>query len=128
TDYMLLKNKGAYNSADYLFNQNPNNVSNTILYSDELIDKATNGGVENTNWTEELYDQSALQTTTSLGVSGGSEKSTYFLNMTYLNQNGINVASDSWERYNLQLKLESDITNWLTLGANWQFIHKDQNA
>ncbi|MEO1011994.1 MAG: SusC/RagA family TonB-linked outer membrane protein [Bacteroidota bacterium] len=90
----------------------------TLTYSDEDIARAASGFYPETNWVEELYSQSALQTTHNLEVSGGSENIGYLVNLGYLNQDGISLGNDQLERFTVRVKVDADINDWLTIGAN----------
>ncbi|MEM9142083.1 MAG: SusC/RagA family TonB-linked outer membrane protein, partial [Bacteroidota bacterium] len=90
----------------------------TLTYTDVDIARAASGFYPETNWIEELYSQTALQTTHNLEVSGGSEKIGYLINLGYLNQDGISLGNDELERFSLRVKIDADITDWLTVGAN----------
>ncbi len=61
--------------------------------------------------------QPALITNHSLGVSGGSEKTTYFLSAGYTGEKGF-VLNDDYKRVTARLNLDTQVTNWLTIGAN----------
>lgn len=52
-----------------------------------------------------------------LGVSGGSDKTTYFLSMGYTDEKGF-IINDNYKRYTFRLNLNTEITKWLTVGAN----------
>ena len=61
--------------------------------------------------------QPALITNHSLGVSGGSDKTTYFLSAGYTGEKGF-IKNDDYKRYTARLNLDTEVTNWLTIGAN----------
>lgn len=64
-----------------------------------------------------------------LSISGGSERTNYYLGLGYLKQDGIyKVNMDSYERFNLNLSLNSSITDWMDVHAkilNSNSVHKD---
>lgn len=52
-------------------------------------------------------------------VSGGSEKTNYYLGLGYLGQEGVLAANpDQYNRYNLNLSVSSNITDWFEARAN----------
>ena len=53
----------------------------------------------------------------NLRMGGGSEKSKYFVSAGYLNDKGYTINSD-YKRYTTRLTLNSDVKDWLTIGAN----------
>ncbi|MCR9064915.1 MAG: TonB-dependent receptor [Cytophagales bacterium] len=61
--------------------------------------------------------QPALISNHSIGVSGGSDKTTYFLSAGYTGERGF-VKNDDYQRYTTRLNLDTEVTNWLTIGAN----------
>lgn len=71
---------------------------------------------EGTDWQGALFRPTTLQKY-SVGLSGGTEKSTYYLSGEYFNQKGI-VEGSGFKRYNGRLNLENQTRNWLKIGAN----------
>lgn len=70
----------------------------------------------NNDWQDMIYHH-ALQTAVNVGMSGGSDKGTYYLGAGYLDQDGIMV--NSWfKRYSLKLSLDQNVNSWLKVGAN----------
>lgn len=69
-----------------------------------------------TDWQSALFRPTTLQKY-SLGLSGGTEKSTYYLSGEYFNQKGI-VEGSGFKRYNGRLNLENQTRSWLKIGAN----------
>ncbi|WP_341228430.1 TonB-dependent receptor [uncultured Arcticibacterium sp.] len=61
--------------------------------------------------------QPALITNHNVGVSGGSDKTTYFLSAGYTGEKGF-VKNDDYQRITTRLNLDTEVTKWLTVGAN----------
>lgn len=80
----------------------------------------------NDNWSDE-YTQSAHRTEAQINISGGTDKSTYYVSLGYLDDQGIALASD-FKRYTGRVNLTSELRSWLRLSANMSFIHSNQNA
>ncbi|HEV3413064.1 MAG TPA: TonB-dependent receptor [Puia sp.] len=101
-------------------------VLNGSQYLSLLTDEYANAGSTlpsipsslnaNNNWQNLVY-HTANQTGANANFSGGSQKGTWFLGLGYLDQNGIVHTSD-FKRYSLNLKLDQDMNNWLSVGAN----------
>jgi TonB-linked SusC/RagA family outer membrane protein len=70
----------------------------------------------NNNWQDIVYRKSPM-TGISAGFSGGSDKGTFRLSLGYLNQDGI-VKLSNYTRYSLNLNLEQNLNNWLSVGAH----------
>ena len=69
-----------------------------------------------TDWQGALFRPTTLQKY-SIGLSGGTEKTTYYLSGEYFNQKGI-VEGSGFKRYNGRLNLENQTRSWLKIGAN----------
>ena len=57
-----------------------------------------------------------------LAISGGSEKTQYYVSANYVNEEGVLRYSDN-ERYSARVNLNSAVTNWLTITTDVQFNH-----
>jgi TonB-linked SusC/RagA family outer membrane protein len=80
----------------------------------------------NNNWQDLIY-HNAMQTGVNAGISGGSEKGTYYLDMGYLNQDGIIVGSN-FKRYSVKLSIDQAATAWLRVGANLSYNRTNQRT
>ncbi|MEO1213149.1 MAG: SusC/RagA family TonB-linked outer membrane protein [Bacteroidota bacterium] len=96
-------------------------------YSDEDIARAESGFYPETNWVDELYNENAIQSLQNLSVQGGSAQVGYLMNLGYLSQNGISQGPDKLERISLRLKVDADISPWLSIGANIFNAYRDLN-
>ena len=96
---------------------NPYNVAN-----DQLIDPVTgkiNPAAKQTyqdDWNDELF-RTAKRSDYALSISGGSEKSTYYLSLGYLNEEGI-VKNSDFERLTARLNTNNQVNTWLKVGMN----------
>lgn len=79
----------------------------------------------NTDWYKELL-RNALITNHSIGITGGGEKSTYSIGMSYLHQDGIMDVENSYKRLNFRASFDYDATNWLKVGFSGVFSNSDQ--
>jgi len=69
-----------------------------------------------TDWQDEI-SRSALVKSNKLSLSGGSDNSSYAASFSHLSQEGIIKTSD-YERYNLNLRLDQNVTDRLKAGMN----------
>ena len=84
--------------------------------------------VGNTNWIKILYPGWAPQQQHYLSVSGGEGKTTYSANMGYFDQDGLEkLANQVYKRYTPTLKINSEVTPWLTFNLNMSMTHTDNN-
>lgn len=80
----------------------------------------------NNNWQDLIY-HSAVQTGVNAGISGGSEKGTYYLDMGYVDQDGIMVGSN-FKRYSIKLSIDQNASSWLRMGANLSYNRTNQRT
>lgn len=80
---------------------------------------------EGTDWQAEIFNNSAMRQTHEFSISGGNEKSVFFMSFGHLEQEGI-VATDisNFKRTNIRLNSEHKITNWLKVGQNLGYAHE----
>jgi len=69
----------------------------------------------NTNWFDVLFDTAPVQEH-NLSIQGGTEKSTTFLSVNYLNQEGM-VPNTGAERYGIRANVEMDVNNWFKVSG-----------
>lgn len=62
-----------------------------------------------------------------LSISGGSDNTTYYLSGGYTGQEGF-IMNDDYRRSTLRMNIKTDITNWLTIGANTFGSFTDQSG
>ena len=103
------------NSIDYLEFQN---LADPGRWGEETLDLARSGFFPDTVWSDELYENIAIQQSHNLTLTGGSANTGYLLSASYLTQDGLAVGDDQFERLNLRLKIDTDINDWFTIGAN----------
>ncbi|WP_183566897.1 SusC/RagA family TonB-linked outer membrane protein [Mucilaginibacter sp. SP1R1] len=82
-------------------------------------------GKVNTNWEEQAF-QKAPQQTYDLNISGGNEKTTYYIGGQYLNQDGI-IIGNSFKRYSGRVNLDTKIDSRLSIGMNMSFMNTINN-
>jgi TonB-linked SusC/RagA family outer membrane protein len=72
-----------------------------------------------TDWQSELFRNSAMLKH-QLSISGGSEKSTYYLSGEYFNQDGIAIGS-GFNRYSFRMNADTKPRTWIKMGVNANF-------
>lgn len=78
------------------------------------------------NWLEEAYKNS-LRQEYNLSISGGTEKSSFYASVNYLDNEGITVNSN-YNRLTSRLKADFQVKPWLKVGANMAYTHFDSNS
>jgi len=80
----------------------------------------------NTDWYKEVLRPAAIQNH-SLDVSGGNEKSSYYVGTNYFSQEGILNMKNDYTRMNMSAKLDLKAKDWLTIGGNLNFSNALKN-
>ena len=79
-----------------------------------------------TDWQKALFQPTWMQTH-SLGVTGGNEKTQFYLSGDYLNQNGIAVGS-GFKRGSVRLNLSNQAYKWLKISTNLNAFTTKENV
>lgn len=72
----------------------------------------------------EEISQNASQKSINLSVSRRSDKTNYFISGSYVDEEGL-IYGDRASRISMRLNLTNEITNWLKVGANTQYVQRD---
>lgn len=75
-----------------------------------------------TDWQDVIF-RNALTHSHQIGISGGSDKTTYYGAVSYMNEEGV-VRNTGFERATVALNIDQTFNDWLTVGMGTQFIHK----
>lgn len=78
-----------------------------------------------TDWYKELV-RNAPMTNHSIDISGSSEKTNYSLGGSYLFQDGIMDSKNQYQRLNLRIRVDQDVTEYLKVGFNNILSRYDQ--
>jgi len=70
---------------------------------------------------EGLFD-TGLRTENSLSISGGGDRTTYYLSGSYTGQDGILPGNSNYQRTTLRVKAEREVASDLTVTGNANFI------
>lgn len=72
------------------------------------------------NWEDETLDKGNLRQEYNLQISGGSEKTSYFLSAGYLDDPGL-ISGSGFKRYSLRSNVDSQVKSWMRAGANMTY-------
>ncbi|MEO5685017.1 MAG: TonB-dependent receptor [Chitinophagaceae bacterium] len=89
----------------------------------EFLDSSLLG--TGTDWQHELFKNTPMSKH-QLSMSGGSDKSAYYLSGEYLDQKGIALGS-GFKRYGFRINLDNKPREWVTVGANLSFNQTKEN-
>lgn len=79
----------------------------------------------NTNWQDQAF-QTAPISQYDLNISGGTDKTKFYLSGQYLDQAGI-LLDNNYKRYSARLNIDHQVKSWLSAGMNLSFA-RSRNA
>lgn len=106
----------------YAIMDNAYKAANGGLVREEFLDPTILGS--GTNWQDALFKEAPMSKH-QLSISGGSDKTTYYLSGELLDQDGVAIGS-GFKRNSVRLNLDNQATDWLKVGANVNFAQTDQ--
>ena len=74
------------------------------------------------DWMDLVY-QNGLRQDYNASVSGKTARTNYYVSLGYTNNDGI-VVGDQFRASRSRVNLDTEITKWLNIGLNAQFVHK----
>lgn len=69
------------------------------------------------DWDRELFTDRAVTVSNELSMSGGNDRSNFYLNLEYTKQNGV-IKRTGYDRKSLRFNFENHPASWLKLGFN----------
>lgn len=104
-DNMILNNEAVTNV----------NPTAPVPYSQSLIDlykttPANNLTVFNTDWKDLIFQNTGIMQNHNLIITGGSDKASFLVSGTYLNQQGL-IVNNSFKKYDLRMNGDINLTS-----------------
>ncbi len=78
------------------------------------------------DYEKELYGNTGLMNNTRLSVSGGSERTSYFVGVTRKDDEGI-VKKTGYQKTSFRININQKITNFIDLGVNANYVESEAN-
>lgn len=83
----------------------------------------------NNDWFSTMFKSQIPSQQHNLDFSGGSNNTTYYMGIGYNNAAGLIVGSnDKRERYTALLKVKTDVTDWLGISLNMNYVKNDETG
>jgi len=79
-----------------------------------------------TDWQEAIFRSANVQSH-QLSFSGGTDKTSYYLSLGYLNQEGVLIGS-SFKRYSTRFSIDNQIKTWAKIGMSANISRSDQRV
>lgn len=102
------------NLQEYATYRNEFAKAGAAAYDPAFADPSVLG--EGTDWQKALFRRTMLQKY-SLGLSGGTERTTFYTGAEYFKQEGV-ARGSGFERYSIRLNIDNQTRRWLKIGAN----------
>lgn len=84
------------------------------------------GSNANTDWFDVMYKSSVMRQQHNLSFSGNEKKVNYSVSGSFFDAPGImNFGDDEYQRYTLNSKISSKMTDWFTVNANVRMARED---
>ena len=93
--------------------------NNQSWFTEELLK-------HNTDWFKEFYKNWVPSTEHNLNISGGTDKLTYMISGSFLDQKGLlRHGEDQFNRYTMNAKISAKLTDWVTLNYTSKWTRED---
>ncbi len=117
-EYMTLRNERAMHNIN----------GGSPIFNEQQFEDYRNGTLQSTDWYPLVFSDYAPQTMHNLSATGGNEKTTYYIGLGYLYQEGFFKSRDlHYNKYNVRSNISTQITDQLTLNLNLGLIMDEQD-
>ena len=119
----------AYKTMTLYNEQNLNNVNGgSKIYTDEMFDEFRNGTRRETDWNNLIFAKTSPQINHNITVSGGNDKTQYFVSFGAFYQEGFFKSGDlNYHKYNITSNLTTEVYRGLKLSLNINAMSDKQN-
>jgi TonB-dependent starch-binding outer membrane protein SusC len=80
-----------------------------------------------TNWEDILINKNAVQQDHTVGISGSTPNTNYYMSLGYLTNQGLSVG-DFFKTIRARVNLENKIAKFLSVGLNIQYGNRDESS
>ncbi|KAA6306584.1 TonB-dependent receptor SusC, partial [termite gut metagenome] len=116
----------------YMTLRNERNMHNlnggSLMFGQDQFDAYANGTKQSTDWYPLVFSSYAPETMHNLSATGGNDRTTYYVGLGYLYQEGFFKSHDlSYSKYNIRSNITTKITNRLTFDLNLSSVMDEQD-
>ena len=84
-----------------------------IIYGEDQFEAFRNGSRRATDWNSLIFSDHSPQTQHDISISGGNERTQYYIGMGYFYQEGFFKSGDlNYEKYNIRSNISTRIILW----------------
>ena len=98
---------------------NPNAKMGNVVYN-----KGVAYTLQSDNWYDELFKSNNLRQEYNLSISGSTDKLTYFVSGSFLDDTGI-IENSGYRRFTSRVNVDYQAKKWLKIGTNMGYSHAD---
>jgi TonB-linked SusC/RagA family outer membrane protein len=102
---------------------NPFGVAQPVGLDGKIVPGAKS--LWNESWADALL-KTGIRNDMNLSVSGGTDRTRYYVSGGYLNDNGVAIES-FFKRYTGRIKVDTKVNDWLNAGVNTNLAYSTQN-
>lgn len=104
-------------------------VNNQPVFFDPVnFDKFDYMYCGNTNWYEAVLNKVALNQQYNVNINGGDKRTSYYASLGMISDKGLLKGyPDTYQRYNANLNINSQVAKWLQVSAKVMYNHSVQN-
>ena len=119
----------AYKTMTLYNERNLNNVNGgSKIYTDEMFDEFRNGTRRETDWNDLIFAKTSPQSNHNITVSGGNDKTQYFVSFGAFYQEGFFKSGDlNYHKYNITSNITTEVYRGLKLSLNINAMSDKQN-
>lgn len=120
----------AYETMTIYNEKSMNNINGgSIVYGEDQFEAYRTGARRTTDWNSLVFSDVSPQTQHDISISGGNEKTQYYIGMGYFYQEGFFKSGDlNYEKYNLRANVTTRIMQGLTFDINLSGILDERNT
>ncbi|HMJ71011.1 MAG TPA: TonB-dependent receptor [Cyclobacteriaceae bacterium] len=123
--YMMMKNEGITNLNANAGRRTPP-VTGTAIEGSFKPSLDADGNVIDTDWYDHIY-RTGFSHSNSLGVSGATDKTNYYISVGYTAQSGM-LKKNDFDRTSARLNLDQKLTRNITIGTNFSYSNTYNEA
>lgn len=98
-------------------------LENGLISSAQYEEYKAHGA--NTNWQDYFFRNDAPMYETNFTIRGGSQKTSFFVSGSYLDNTGADDESHM-QRYSFRANLDAQLNDWLRFGVNQSIVYNDR--
>ena len=94
-----------------------------------MMSQGKYGYCGNTDWMKEIYKKNYPLQKYNVNISGGSDKTTYYTSMGYMDQGSLlRYGDEQYRKFNLVNNISYDVNKWLSVSMKTTYIRTELNG